>query len=343
MGCGASAITPGDYTDPSNWFVRDVDGTKKVDCFYVHPTTELGVMSTSINRQSYSKGTPARIKDNTSGDPDLLENQAGCFTDTCNLWAPRYSQAGMMTILGDQDKPAAISGLGLAFKDVCDALNTFLNDRTDKERPFIIAAHSQGSMAAMKAIKTCIDGTAHEKKFIAAYLAGGYVPKDVFGTVFKGNLHECTGPTDTNCIISWDTRINGLWKDDAMSTHQAYYHSFGQYCDHPGKTQSVNLKPRVQISPVTWTSAITEGTKLEYLGAKQAGSKDPVMPPSGYSDTFKVTEQAVLVDDPRSWLKNCGPSGASKAGNLHPIDFHFWYFNIKQNVEQRVAAFSSQK
>eukprot|EP00621_Florenciella_sp_RCC1693_P016666 CAMPEP_0182536036 /NCGR_PEP_ID=MMETSP1323-20130603/19217_1 /TAXON_ID=236787 /ORGANISM="Florenciella parvula, Strain RCC1693" /LENGTH=68 /DNA_ID=CAMNT_0024746229 /DNA_START=50 /DNA_END=253 /DNA_ORIENTATION=- len=56
-----------------------------------------------------------------------------------------------------------------------------------------------------KVIADCVEGTAAEEYFVAAYLTGAYLSRDLFGTVFK-SIHECSGPTDLKCIISYDTR-----------------------------------------------------------------------------------------------------------------------------------------
>ena len=73
-------------------------------------------------------------------------------------------------------------------------------------------------MITARAIKDRLAATEHQKYFIAAYLAGGYdvVPKDLLP--MEGALHECTGPLDSNCIISWDTRIEGVWKPEDGQT-----------------------------------------------------------------------------------------------------------------------------
>lgn len=335
--CGGGAIQKADYADPANWYARESGGSKKADCFYVHPTTEMGVTSWNISREKSNPGEcgNCKIRDNTSGDPDLLENQAGAFKQCCNIWAPRYSQVGMLSLAADWEnpKPAAMEAWNIAVTDVRMAFQYFLANRPDKNRPFVIAGHSQGSIIMVKVIKDCLDGKPEERQFVAAYLAGGYVYKDLFGTVFKGAIHECRGPTDKQCIISWDTRINEIWKDDSMKIAQLYYQQFDKYCEKP-IGNSVCLKPRIQISPISWTDKDANGT---YMGVKEAGRAEPLMPPRGWGG-FRVTPDAVWLDDPRSFMK-FGMMIPVAAGNLHPKDFHMWYFNVNENVAMRLAAF----
>ena len=304
-------------------------------------TKEMGVFYWNLNRQGYGKTDT--LPDNTSGDPDLIETQAGAFKDCCNIWAPRYSQVGMLGLARHSSSPAFNDYLGTAVADVISAFRSFLQERPDKKRPFVLAGHSQGSIILVKVIKECIEGQADvEAQFVAAYLAGSYVPQDVFGTIFK-SIHPCTGPLDTKCIISWDTRTSDLFELNSVHSmgpglglwpHLLYWGLFNEYCNKPEDKDDVS-KGRLQISPVTWT---TEG-EGKYLGAKQYGKTEPVMPPEEWSKSIKVTDKAVWVEDPRSWLENAGP--AASGGNLHPIDVHLWFFNIKENVEKRVASFKA--
>merc|ERR1719265_2111487 len=92
----------------------------------------------------------------------------------------------------------------LAAGDLRRAFEAFLEQRPDKQRPFFIAGHSQGSILMSKVLKDVVDGTEHEQYFVAAYLCGGYLPKDLFGLVYK-SVHACEGPTDIDCVMSWDT------------------------------------------------------------------------------------------------------------------------------------------
>ena len=122
----------------------------------------------------------------------------------------------------------------------------------------------------------------------------------------------------------------GLWP------HHIHYLLHDRYCGaRPTGTDDVS-KDRLQINPMTWTA---EGGG-EYLGAKLPGSDEPAMPPEGgtaFGEGVSVASKAVFVPDPRGWCKNAPPMPA-KEGNLHPVDVQFWYFNIRENVPRRLAA-----
>eukprot|EP01047_Picozoa_sp_COSAG01_P067949 COSAG01_NODE_9708_length_2364_cov_3.562914_2_plen_195_part_00 len=89
--------------------------------------------------------------------------------------------------------------------DLERAFRHFLENRPDRSRPFVVAAHSQGAILMTRVLATQLQGTEHEEKLVAAYLCGAYCPKDLFGPVLS-SIRACTSPSDTQCVIAYDTR-----------------------------------------------------------------------------------------------------------------------------------------
>ena len=334
----------------------------------MHPTTQFGVFAWNQDFDGYSTGGCA-INDKLSGDPYLLESQAGAFAPTCNIWAPRYRQVGILGLVwvnldkaDDQRAKPFVDAFNVAISDVKSAFLQFLEERPDKGRPFIIAGHSQGAIILTKVIKDCLEGTEHQQNFVAAYLAGGYVPADLFrgdkadnASKFTSDIHEMRGPLDSNCIASWDTRIENAFDMNSvhnmgmglgMWCHLVYWHIFDKYCSRPTGLDA-SSKRRVQTNPLTWKGKTGSDSdeKLDiYLGAKIPGQKTPVVPPEEktFRESVKSTDHAVWVKDPRPWLgKNAGPAAAH--GNLHPVDIQMWHFNIRDNVRKRAEHFLKRR
>lgn len=330
---------PPDYGTAAAWFARQADGAKPADCFYAHATTGLGLFEWNL---AVTDGTVCTGL--VAGDPDLMVGSAGAWADSCNIWAPKYRQMGMlsqgqMLSTTDESKLAAVkASLDLAVGDLRAAFRAFLEARPDKARPFVIAGHSQGSILMTKVIADCIEGTQHEQQFVAAYLCGGYVPMDLFGSVYR-SIHPCAGPEDARCIISFDTRtaafkpesINNLGLGLGLWPHHLYWLLHDRYCERPHGTDDIS-KPRLQTNPAVWSG---DGGG-EHLGARLPGSKGPQLPPKGYGAKTRVTDKAVVVEDPQQWLPGAGSKGGP--GNMHPIDCHFWFENIRANVAARIAA-----
>ena len=56
------------------YYYCEADGTKDADCFYLHPTTAIGLTAWNINFDNYTTGDVLTGK--AAGTPDLWETQA---------------------------------------------------------------------------------------------------------------------------------------------------------------------------------------------------------------------------------------------------------------------------
>ena len=185
------------------------------------------------------------------------------------------------------------------------------------------------------------------EQFVTAYLAGGYVPEDLFGTVFK-RLEPSTGPTSLRSISSWDTRtsaydpakINNIGFGYGLWAHHLYWLLHDGYTTRPANVTDDKAKKRLQINPCTWSTeggGRHEGVSLTFKG----GGMGPVMPDEGWSDGIKTNHYAVEVPDPEDWLPGGGKAGGP--GNLHPVDVHFWFHNIRVNAGVRLEAWLEEQ
>ena len=343
----------GEDSDSAAWFLREQGGPKEADCFYAHPTTVANVFGWNSGQQGYAQGKGAKLTGFAAGTPDLMETQAGAVRGSCNLWVPRYNQVGMLALRTSSPsaRPKKIAkfkaAMALAYADLAAAFRCFLEERADKTRPFIILAHSQGSILMVKVIKECLAGTPHERSFVAAYLAGGYVPKDVV-SLLGGNVHVSNGPLDSGCIMSWDTRVRGKFSPNAstegalgLNAHHLYWSFFDGYCEEPVGAEDAS-KARVQVNPLTWAETEGSGDGGGYLGAHAHGVAAPELPPDA-----QAWGGAVGFSDGAStghflWVPGAGhmkdPGPAAGIGNLHPADVTCWFHNIEDNVPKRIEA-----
>lgn len=139
---------------------------------------------------------------------------------------------------------------------------------------------------------------------VVAYLCGGYIPTDLFGSVFT-SIKACTGPTDTKFVVAYDTRtpefkpesMNHIAGSFGLWAHHLHWLLLDRYCERPtgmddvGKvrggeavatyylpielTNFCSSQARLQINPGNWT---TEGGG-EYLWANLTRSM--AKPPKG--------------------------------------------------------------
>lgn len=203
---------PPDYSEEQNWAAlpqkidpsdmlpegveKDTIG-KNVNVFFIHPTGYL-----RGDHWNSTMDPNSATEENTKW---MMANQASVFND-CQVYAPRYREATIFSFFDveDQDEAAA---LDLAYLDVQRAFEYFIN-KYNKDQPFIIGSHSQGSFHAMRLIAEEIDNSILADRMIAAYIIGmSTVTKDAVSKFNK--ITVCNDPTKTNCIIHW--RL--LWKE----------------------------------------------------------------------------------------------------------------------------------
>ena len=119
---------------PEDLLDRNIQGESPVDVFFIHPTGFL-----RGETWTYSMDMGSATEENTQF---LMANQASVYNGCCNVFAPRYRQAHVLTYLQEEEIQEQI--LGFAYQDVRRAFRYFIDHMSDG-RPFVLAGHSQGS------------------------------------------------------------------------------------------------------------------------------------------------------------------------------------------------------
>ena len=166
---------------------------KPVDVFFVHPTTFLSPRSWN-----------APIDDVRSShlvEQLVLPPQAGIFTKHANIYAPRYRQATLASYFSQNANGR--EALRLAYKDVAAAFLYFISNISN-DRPFIIAAHSQGAGHCVRLLKENLDAEGTRDRFIAAYLIGAGICEKRYNLEVK-HIPIANSAHQTGCLIAFDT------------------------------------------------------------------------------------------------------------------------------------------
>jgi pimeloyl-ACP methyl ester carboxylesterase len=168
-----------------------------VDCFYVYPTVDTGLLAAPRNLDF------PQIDINTV--LDVMSGQALPFRSLCRVYAPVYRQASLVSFtVNDQTREA---GLDYGYADVSDAFDYYLRS-SDSRRPLVLLAHSQGSMVMLRLIVRRIqDDPRLRKRLVVAVLAGplgGFnVPR---GELVGGSLKDislCSSQRQTGCALTY--------------------------------------------------------------------------------------------------------------------------------------------
>jgi hypothetical protein len=239
----------------------------------------------------------------------------------------------------------------IAYSDVECAFDHFL--RTSN-RPIIIASHSQGTMHAVRLMDKFHHDPGLRGRLVCAYLLGplGSIPADKFEKCFP-SLHPCAGPLDTQCIVAFDVchdkflvtldlESEGNWMirnrnpDPPLNIR------------NPSGWESPAGKTMCCTNPLTWTSEPGRAEAALYLGRAKLRIQAGGGPADNGAGGRQPTGEEVIGID-RAGAGACWAEIVYDGGTLvqtqlegAPADCHnewpSYYFNIRENVAQRVDA-----
>ncbi len=236
----------------------------------------------------------------------VMPGQASVFNGKTRVFAPRYRQAQIYAFFALEDD--GNDALELAYSDIETAFGHYLAEYNDG-RPFILAGHSQGALLTKWLLERKISGTQLRERLVAAYPIGYPISVDELAESMA-DIPVCMSARQTGCLVTWNTIGDGY---RAMQATQ-------------------NL---VCVNPLTWTNDNAQAGFADNLGALSIASK-AVMP--GVSDA-RCENGMLFVSEIRTDVYDELPNMGK--GNHHLLDYALHWSNIRENVSERIDAFSS--
>ncbi len=289
-----------DYAQNISWASKPEAPNKPVDVFYVYPT--IYPKACPKNMDVFNKALRSDVQ-------GLLKAQAGVYSASANLFAPYYRQVSF-TVLDPEQDMMLNRYFRIGADDIHRAFDYYLNF-LNQGRPFILAAHSQGSVVMLDLLRSRFKDSKLQQQLVAAYIIGYSVTAEDLKKYPW--IKPAQKADDTGVVISWNTQA-------------------------PGATGSPVLRPSaICINPLTWTTDGTPADKSLNLGAV-------------FFDDFKgtVTKETphytgARIDEKTGALVTTPPEelniGHFPKGVLHKFDYAFWYRNLEQNVRDRINAY----
>jgi hypothetical protein len=318
-----------DYTQPSAWSalpeLRDLADTAPpsspaleqtqapVDVFYVHPTTYIG-------GEWNGPIDDATLNDATDRVATLL--QASAFNACCAIYAPRYRQANPTAFTGQEE--AGQAPLDLAYRDVASAFR-YWREHYNHGRPFILAAHSQGTVHARRLLREFVSGTPLRHQLVAAYLVGIPMPEEALRRTLP-DIPICDSPEQTGCLVGWNAR--GVGYTERLQGWAL------------AKDTAAELGPFLCVNPMTWQHDTAPAPRELNEGAVFLEMTPPQVKPqlTGARCNNGLLEVIIEGDVPRDFMGRLLDHSLGK-GNYHPVDYQLFYMNLRRNAAERVAAF----
>ena len=295
-----------DYSRIENWvsLTYGESVTKAVDVFYVYPTVsswETGSMDITVeSERQLAQG--------------IFKAQASLFQTHANVFAPYYRQ--MTTNVSLPDDPNAQATDTPEFKagalDVQAAFDFYI-ENLNQGRPFIIAGHSQGSMALIELMKNKFGSDASLRdNLVAAYIIGYTVTDE---DLQQSGLQCAKGETDTGVVITFNTTS-------------------------PTSVGGPMLMPGAHcINPLNWKTDDTYAANLKNKGARFYNDQTGVFlrEVNQYSDAqINMETGALMTNIPVDEELEIGPY---PEGVFHRFDYAMWYRNLEENVSKRIDAY----
>lgn len=290
-----------DYAEKGSWLALPDDPDKHpVDVLWFYPTVvEEGNMLMDYRDPSLQKAAQ-----------DTIEHQASVFTDSANLYAPFYRQLNINGFRLKLDKINELLAYGEG--DMWRAIEYYL-EHYNNGRPFIIAAHSQGSSNLLDILKKNWGTTGKENQLVAAYLIGWSITPDDIAANTK--IRICSKADDTNCFITYNSIKDGM------------------------QDKSIQIAKGTWVTnPLSWESSTKNGEVVpaeKNIGAVffPAGKK-PQTYPHFTSAQIKDSGLVCQVADESV----ISPSSMPK-GIYHRDDYSLFYDNLKANAKERIEVF----
>lgn len=292
--------------DPSDSVPQPLIALQKseqpIDVFFIHPTTYTDKEARPWNAPLNDAALNAKT------DYSSILYQASIFNNGAKVYAPRYRQAHLRSYfpVTKADTLSALAAFDTAFADVEAAFLNYLK-LWNEGRPFIIAAHSQGTTHAKALLKKYVEGKPLQEQLVVAYIVGIPVEEDYFSS-----LKPCSTATETGCFVGWRTYRNG-YKPNYVAAE----------------------KKKIWVTnPISWSIEPEKMSRKEQKGAVV----------QNFNKIYKRVADAYNVDNvlftrhPRFF-----GSFLLRTKNYHVGDFNLYYLDVRENMQQRVSSFLGTK
>jgi hypothetical protein len=305
------ADTVTDYARAKHWLAMPADNDKEVDIFYIYPT--------SWYKEDISEPNFCAIDNRIMliGSRSAFDSQATAFETIGNIYAPYYRQADASYILSLSEEQRWKAIESIPFNDILAAFDYYIHQHNNG-RPFILVGHSQGAMMTMLLLRDYMHKNPEVyERMVSAYVIGYPVTSEFLNA--NEHLRFAERDDDTGVIISFNTQSPEVTFGSNIIT-----------------TNTVGLV----INPINWERDETLATASENLGS--------YMPTSSQGDYKIILDFADARIDLAQGVIICSTVDAQTMfkiydtmgfGVYHSFDIPFYYSNLRENSERRVAAF----
>lgn len=315
-----------DYAQRSAWGLMPADPARPTaaqpaaDVFFVGPTTYDG-----------GKDWNAPI-DQPSADRlfrrVIAPNYAGPFVRVGRIFAPRYRQASLYSMLTLRED--AREARRFAYGDVAAAFRTYL-ERYNQGRPFVVVGVEQGGTLAARLLAEEVAARPDiRSRLVAAYLIGTVTPVDA------AMPPACVRKGQTGCVAAWASILDGGLERAQTLLDRALVWGPG------GELVNLGNRPVLCFNPILGATTDQPAPARLHLGAANATGLEWGARPAFLARQVSAhCEAGVLhVSQPRSAsLKSAG----SWEDRHRMPGYNLFYADLEADAKARVSAISQTR
>jgi hypothetical protein len=192
-----------------------------------------------------------------------------------------------------------------------------------KDRPIILAGHSQGALHLTHLLKDRVAGKAIAKRIVAAYVVGWPVSVDT--DLPEMGLAACTSPDQTGCVLGWES-----YAEPAR---------YGKILELYGATTGFNGASRKDTA-ILCTNPLNGGSEAEASAKANLGT----LKPSGDMSSGELIPETVPAKcDDKGFLLIGAPVDMGPyvlpGNNYHVYDFPLFWANVRADALWRLQKY----
>ena len=310
-----------DYAQPAAWALKPDSGQAGVaaDVFFVSPTTYDG-----------GRDWNAPIDDEASDRffrRTIAPNYAGPFVRVGRIFAPRYRQASLYTLLTLRED--ARDARRFAYGDVAAAFRWY-RDHDNAGRPFVLAGVEQGgTLAARLLAEEIAPDPALRARLVAAYLVDTVIPAS------PTPVPPCVQRAQAGCVAAWASAVDGdLERVQDLKDRSLVWGPGGQLENLQGRTP-------LCFNPILGAVTDAPAPARLHLGATNATGLEWGARPAFLTRQVRARcERGILrLTQPRSASLHRSGSWADRQ---KVPGYNLFYADLEEDAMARVAAWSAQ-
>lgn len=253
----------------------------------------------------------------------IAPNHAGPFVRVGRIFAPRYRQASLYSLLTLRED--AREARAFAYGDVARAFRVYVQDY-NQDRPFLIVGVEQGGTLAARLVA---EGVARDpvlrSRLVAAYLADTVTPADAPA------LPPCAEPGQTGCLAAWAVQFDGEFDNAQMLLDRALVWT------SQGTLENLGSRPALCFNPILGAVTDKQAPARLHLGAANATGLEWGARPAFLARqvSARCVGGVLRISHPKS--ASLQPTG-SWADRRKVAGYNLFYADLEADAQARLAS-----